>query len=181
MISSAKASSKLGYLWRVCGTGLGFVGFGVGGLAIGTVLAPMVRVLHKDKYKQEIHAQKIIQKGFMGFMQSLKGLGVMTYDVEGLDKLQDSYGELVIGAAAGRSYVADECSIADFAIMGWAWRHERHQVDLADYPNVKRWYEAIDARPAVQRGVAVLADRRKPVRTDKEKDILFGAAQYAKR
>lgn len=96
MISSTKASSKLGYLWRVCGTGLGFVGFGVGGLAIGTVLAPMVRVLHKDKYKQEIHAQKIIQKGFMGFMQSLKGLGVMTYDVQGLDKLQDSYGELVV-------------------------------------------------------------------------------------
>ena len=48
-----------------------------------------------------------------------------------------------------------EISIADFAILGWAWRHERHQVDLADYPNVKRWYEAMMARPGVQRGFAV--------------------------
>jgi GST-like protein len=46
---------------------------------------------------------------------------------------------------------------------------------------VKRWYEAIDARPAVQRGVQVLADRRKPQMTDKEKATLFGAAPTAKR
>jgi GST-like protein len=55
----------------------------------------------------------------------------------------------------GRTYVADEISIADFAILGWAWRHERHQVDLADFPNVKRWYETIMARPAVARGFEV--------------------------
>jgi GST-like protein len=45
-----------------------------------------------------------------------------------------------------------EVSIADFAILGWAWRHERHQVDLAEYPNVKRWYEAMMARPGTKRG-----------------------------
>jgi GST-like protein len=49
----------------------------------------------------------------------------------------------------------DDISIADFAILGWAWRHERHQVDLADFPNVKRWYETMMARPGVQRGFAV--------------------------
>ena len=48
-----------------------------------------------------------------------------------------------------------EVSIADFAILGWAWRHERHQVDLADYPNVKRWYEAVMARPGTKRGFEV--------------------------
>src|SRR3954453_23468842 len=48
---------------------------------------------------------------------------------------------------AGRDYVADEVSIADFAILGWAWRHERHKVDLADFPNVKAWYERMMARP----------------------------------
>jgi GST-like protein len=42
---------------------------------------------------------------------------------------------------------------------------------------VKRWYEAVDARPAVKRGVQVLADRRKPI-DDKEKETLFGATQY---
>jgi GST-like protein len=56
---------------------------------------------------------------------------------------------------ATHTYFAGELSIADFAILGWAWRHQRHQVDLADYPNVKRWYEAMMARPAVQRGFAV--------------------------
>jgi GST-like protein len=51
-----------------------------------------------------------------------------------------------------------ELSVADFAILGWAWRHERHMVDLADYPNVKRWYEALFARPRVQRGFTVKLD-----------------------
>jgi GST-like protein len=56
---------------------------------------------------------------------------------------------------ATHTHFAGDLSIADFAILGWAWRHQRHQVDLVDYPNVKRWYDAMMARPAVQRGFAV--------------------------
>ena len=56
---------------------------------------------------------------------------------------------------ATHTYFAGDLSIADFAILVWVWRHQRHQVDLVDYPNVKRWYEAMMARPAVQRGFAV--------------------------
>ena len=52
-------------------------------------------------------------------------------------------------------YFAGDLSIADFAILGWAWRHERHLVDLADFPHVARWYAAMMARPATQRGFAV--------------------------
>ena len=59
------------------------------------------------------------------------------------------------GRLATREYFADEISIADFAILGWAWRHPRHNVDLADYPNVRRWYEAMMARPGVKRGFEV--------------------------
>jgi GST-like protein len=55
---------------------------------------------------------------------------------------------------ADREYFADEISIADFAILGWAWRHPRHKVALADYPNVERWYDTMMARPGVQRGFA---------------------------
>ncbi len=58
------------------------------------------------------------------------------------------------GYFAGR-----EVTIADFAILGWAWRHERHRIDLADYPNVGRWYGAMMARPAVIRGFAVALRR----------------------
>ena len=55
---------------------------------------------------------------------------------------------------ADHEFFANDISIADFAILGWAWRHPRHKVDLADYPNVKRWYETMMARPGVQRGFA---------------------------
>jgi GST-like protein len=56
---------------------------------------------------------------------------------------------------AEAEFFAGDISIADFAILGWTWRHERHQVDLADFPNVKRWYEAMMARPATRRGFEV--------------------------
>jgi GST-like protein len=56
---------------------------------------------------------------------------------------------------AGREFFADELSIADFAILGWAWRHERHRVGLGDFPQVQRWYRQMMARPGVQRGFAV--------------------------
>ena len=52
-------------------------------------------------------------------------------------------------------FFAGEISIADFAILGWAWRHERHKVDFADFPNVGRWYGAMTARPGVARGLSV--------------------------
>ncbi|MBV9751564.1 MAG: glutathione S-transferase N-terminal domain-containing protein [Hyphomicrobiales bacterium] len=52
-------------------------------------------------------------------------------------------------------FVAGPLSIADFAILGWAWRHERHQVELGDFPHVERWYRALSARPAVQRGLSI--------------------------
>ena len=52
-------------------------------------------------------------------------------------------------------FAGAEVSIADFAILGWAWRHEKHHVDLADFPNVKRWYETMMARPATARGFEV--------------------------
>ena len=56
---------------------------------------------------------------------------------------------------AEHEFFADAISIADFAIVGWAWRHARHKVDLALYPNVERWYRTMMARPAVARGFAV--------------------------
>ena len=55
-------------------------------------------------------------------------------------------------------YLAGEdYSVADIATYPWAARHEWHGMDLADFPNVKRWYDAIGARPAVERGMAVPA------------------------
>jgi len=59
------------------------------------------------------------------------------------------------GHLANRAFFAAEYSIADIAIYPWVARHEWHKVDLADYPNVKRWFDTVGARPAVARGMAV--------------------------
>jgi GST-like protein len=56
---------------------------------------------------------------------------------------------------AQREYLADEYSIADIATYPWVARYEWHRTRLEDFPNVKRWFDAISARPAVQRGMAV--------------------------
>ncbi|WP_421723510.1 glutathione S-transferase family protein [Bauldia sp.] len=56
----------------------------------------------------------------------------------------------------GREYIAGDYSIADIALYGWAARHSRHRVDLADFPAVLRWYDRIGSRPAVRRGMAVI-------------------------
>ena len=57
----------------------------------------------------------------------------------------------------GREYLADEYSIADVATYPWVARYEWHKTRLEDFPNVKRWYDAISARPAVQRGMKIPA------------------------
>jgi GST-like protein len=78
---------------------------------------------------------------------------------------------------AGRDY-----SMADIITFPWIRNPDRRGIDLADYPHVKRWHDAIAARPAVQRGVAVLAEhQRKGQMTDKERDIMFGKTQFAAR
>jgi GST-like protein len=74
-----------------------------------------------------------------------------------------------------------EYSIADIAIFPWLRSWKNQGIDWADYPHLKGWFDEIAARPAVQRGVAVLADLRKPLVDSQARDVLFGAQQYQKR
>jgi len=73
-----------------------------------------------------------------------------------------------------------EYSIADIATFPWLRSWENQGIVLDEYPHLKAWFERIAARPAVQRGVKVLAEFRKPIRDEKEREILFGATQYAR-
>jgi GST-like protein len=76
----------------------------------------------------------------------------------------------------------EEYSIADIATFPWIRNADRRGVDLGQYPHVARWHDAIAARPAVQRGVAVLAEnQRRGTMTDAEREIMFGKTQFAVR
>ena len=78
----------------------------------------------------------------------------------------------------GRNWVAGEYSIADIAIGPWAKLWERQGQDLKEFPNVARWLEAFLARPAVQRGLALGAEKRDPsgqnMKDPKVQAMLFG-------
>ncbi len=82
----------------------------------------------------------------------------------------------------GRAFIAgDAYTIADIAIFPWLRSAANQGIDWAEFPRLKTWFDGIAARPAVQRGVEVLASLRKPFRTAEEKSVLFGARQYEKR
>ena len=76
----------------------------------------------------------------------------------------------------------DEYSIADIATWPWARNPDRRGVDLGRLPHLARWLDAVGARPAVQRGVAVLSDhqRRGPM-DEAQREVLFGKTQFAAR
>lgn len=83
---------------------------------------------------------------------------------------------------ADRPYIAgDEYTIADIAIYPWLRSWQNQGIAWADHPRLKDWFERIGERPAVQRGVQVLADARQPLTDDKAREALFGAQQYQKR
>ncbi len=76
----------------------------------------------------------------------------------------------------------DEYSMADIITFPWIRGAERRNIDLGEFPSVKRWHDAIAARPAVQRGVAVLAEHQRQGQiTDKERENYFGRTQFAAR
>ncbi|HZF83371.1 MAG TPA: glutathione binding-like protein [Burkholderiaceae bacterium] len=75
----------------------------------------------------------------------------------------------------------DDYTIADIAIFPWLRSWENQGIVLGEYPHLKAWFDGIAARPAVQRGVKVLADLRKPITDDKARDMLFGKSQYERR
>ena len=73
---------------------------------------------------------------------------------------------------AAHEFLAGDYSVADMASYPWIVPYEQHKQDLAQFPHLKRWFEAIKARPAVVKAYA-LAGERKPM-TDEERKVLFG-------
>jgi GST-like protein len=91
------------------------------------------------------------------------------------------YGVIDRRLAKSRFLGGHDYSIADIATFPWLRSWEKQGIVLGDYPHLQAWFNQIAERPAVQRGVKVLAELRSPIRSDKEREILFGKAQYERR
>jgi GST-like protein len=91
------------------------------------------------------------------------------------------YGVMDKQLGVTRFLAGNDYSIADIATFPWTRSWKNQGIELDEFPNVKRWFEEIAARPAVIRGVEVLASARKDLTGDKQREVLFGAQQYARR
>ena len=84
------------------------------------------------------------------------------------------YGVLDKALAKTGYLAAGQYTIADMACWPWTASHKNQGVDLDQYPNVLKWFNKINERKAVQKGLALFADLRKPLTDDKAKALLFG-------
>jgi GST-like protein len=130
--------------------------------AILIYLAEKVGKFHPARFKYEILQWLMFQMGHIGpmlgqahhFMRNPKE--VVPYAVERYGKeAKRLYGVMNSRLQENAFLAGSEYSIADIATFPWTARHEWHRVDLAEFPHVKRWFDAIAARPAVGRGMKV--------------------------
>jgi GST-like protein len=91
------------------------------------------------------------------------------------------YGVLNRRLAKSKYIGGADYSIADIAVFPWLRSWKNQGIDWNEYPHLKGWFDEIAARPAVIRGVEVLADRRKPLVDEAARDALFGKSQYQPR
>ncbi len=84
--------------------------------------------------------------------------------------------------AQTRYVSCDEYTIADMAIFPWIRNADQRGINMDEYPHAKRWFDAINARPAVQRALQTLADagNSNPV-DDKAREVMFGKTQFQRR
>ena len=91
------------------------------------------------------------------------------------------YGVIDKRLVTSKFIACHQYTIADMAIFPWLRNWKNQGMELADYPHLQAWFNKLAARPAVQRGIEVLAHLRKPITDDKAREVMFGSTQYAKR
>ncbi len=91
------------------------------------------------------------------------------------------YGVMNKRLAKSKYIGGSEYGIADIAIFPWLRSWKNQGIDWNDFPHLRGWFDEVAARPAVMRGVEVLATLRKPLVDDKSRDALFGKTQYQQR
>jgi GST-like protein len=112
------------------------------------------------------------------FRQQMGGVEV-PYGVERYTKEVGRLYGVLDRRLADAEYLAGEYSIADMASWPWVRLARRQGQNRDDFPNLKRWFESVSARPAVQAGMKLLEQYRgNRVLTEEARDILFGKGQF---
>jgi GST-like protein len=106
----------------------------------------------------------------------------ITYAIERYTKETERLYGVLDERLEDREFVAGDYSIADIACYPWIVLHDRQGQDLKDYPNLNRWFEAIQKRPAVVRAYAVAESINPNPRgmSEEAKKILFGQGRRVK-
>ncbi|MEY4506184.1 MAG: hypothetical protein RL297_762 [Pseudomonadota bacterium] len=91
------------------------------------------------------------------------------------------YGVLNEQVRQHRFIAAQQYTIADIAVFPWLRSWQNQGINWDDFPHLKDWFDRVAERPAVQRGVEVLASARKPLTDDRARQVLFGATSTPKR
>jgi GST-like protein len=105
----------------------------------------------------------------------------LSYAIERYTKETERLYGVLDDRLADRAFIAGDYSIADMACYPWIVLYERQGQNLADFPNIKRWFETIQRRPAVQRAYAIAQTiNTAPTMTEEAKAILFGQGRRSK-
>jgi len=81
---------KLNYIWRWFATAFSFIVFGVGGILMPLVVVPLLYLLPGNRLRREHRGQKIIHYSFRSFIWTMEKMGVLTYEITGIEKLKDA-------------------------------------------------------------------------------------------
>lgn len=130
--------ARLNYLQRLFGTGFSFFMFGFGGLILGLVVFPLLRLLSPDQEKRQQRAQWVIHKSFAFFIGLMEVLGVMRLERQHVERLRHSRGELIV---ANHPSLLDVVALiacmprADCIVKSALWRNPftRGPVQAAGY------------------------------------------------
>lgn len=87
---------RLDYIWRLFGTGLSFVIFGLGGIFISILVFPLIFVFVRSPDTSQRIARRIIGNAFGAFIWMMKGLGVLSYEIKGVENAGDGHNQLII-------------------------------------------------------------------------------------
>jgi len=129
---------RLDYLRRLIGTGLSFVLFGIGGVAIGVLVFPAIRILCRDNVLRRERARWLIHKSFALHLGTMKFLGVLDYRIVGLERLRNSHGELIVAnhpTLVDVVFLISQLPHADCIVKARLWNNPftRGPVRAADY------------------------------------------------